>query len=185
LDHRAASRARCVWRVRFVSSSRSGYLQRAQFVAQRDCHVVELVIDNDRDGVRTEADGHRYDHEAGLARATAGLARATAFSCALRQLRRSERRISAWGRAARRGGSHYRDAGNHLHTRQGPLSGKPRPRRRQRQHSLREEVAGALPGPQFGNCCSGQAPRTRTMASFSGGVSHRWYFALIAICRAT
>ena len=37
LDHRAASRARCVWRVRFVSSSRSGYLQRAQFDAQHDC----------------------------------------------------------------------------------------------------------------------------------------------------
>jgi len=40
-----------VWRVRFVSSSRSGYLEREQCDAQRDCgHVVELVIDDDRAG---------------------------------------------------------------------------------------------------------------------------------------
>jgi len=51
LDHRAASRARCVWRVGFVSSSRSGYLQREQCDAQHDCgHVVELVIDDVQGG---------------------------------------------------------------------------------------------------------------------------------------
>jgi len=66
-----------MWRVPFVSSSRSGYLQRAQFGAQHDCHVVELVIDNDRASSHTEADGHRYDHEAGR-RPTAGLAHASA-----------------------------------------------------------------------------------------------------------
>jgi len=126
LDHRAATRARCVWRVPFVSSSRSGYLQRAQFDAQHDCQVVELVIDNDR---ALTADGHGYDHEAGHHHCDheanprpIGLARVViAISCALRKLRRSERRISAWGGAAQRGGSHVRDAGNHLHARQGPL----------------------------------------------------------------
>ena len=78
--------AACVWRVRFVSSGRSGYLQRAQFDAQHDCQVVELVIDNDRASSRTEADGHHHDHqaghhhdhEAGPRRATAGPLRTTA-----------------------------------------------------------------------------------------------------------
>jgi len=131
LCQRVASRARSVWRVSFVSSSRSGYLQREQFDAQLDCQVVELVIDNDRASSRTEADGHRYDHEAGHHHCDheggpgpTGLACVViAISCALRQLRRSERRISAWGGAAQRGGSRLVlwDAGDHLHARQGPL----------------------------------------------------------------
>ena len=40
-----------MWRVGFVSSSRSGYLQREQCDAQHDCgHVVELVIDDVQGG---------------------------------------------------------------------------------------------------------------------------------------